>query len=111
MDGGSLSLRRSICWRSILSRELKEMPVGIVDRSASRFADQTMRVAATSFAARSWCRPPGGLAVTEQLDVRRFVSRAHRQDIDLGAVEAVELYLGRPLVKRALALLPSPCLS
>jgi hypothetical protein len=86
-----------------LSRELKEMPIGIAkERLTVRRPDDAC--GRDIIGRERLVRPPGGPAVTEQLDVRRFVSRAHWQDIDLDTIDAVELYLRRPLVERALTL-------
>jgi len=47
-------------------------------------------------------RPPDGMAIAEQFEVRGYVGRIHRQDLDLYAIEAVERNLGWAPVQRAL---------
>ena len=77
-DGGSLSPRPNICWRSILPHELEEMPVGIAnERIPVRRPDDAR--GRDVVGGEECMRPPGRLAIAEQLDMRRLVWRVHRQ--------------------------------
>jgi len=48
-------------------------------------------------------RPTCGMAITQQLDMRRLERGIHRQDVDLDAIEVIERSLRRSLVECTLA--------